>query len=813
MTNVKNLTFILLFLVCAQVVSAQNVLIKTANHHYESMSYIKAITAYEEVLKKKNISDVEKVMVMKNLAESYLKVKDAVNAERVLQSLLNSGIDLGADKANLTLSYARALASNSKYKESQEQFDNYLLLVENDERAKGFSRLYEDISVLARNVDCYKVDYLSINTSASDFSPVKYQNGLVFVSNRKSSGGLRRVFEWNNSPFLDLYHLDEISKISSGEAGLGGAAAARNSKTKRTPEVGSDEYTVPTANDSPTLGVFGGGNVSSGKRNNYADRALTESDRMSGPINSKYHEGPVAFFKDGRRVIFTRNNMKGGSPKKSDDGIIKLKMYSAEAKKDSWANIAELPFNSDQYSTGHPSLSADEKLLFFVSDMPGGFGGTDIYVSKYEGSGWGAPINLGDKINTPGNEMFPFVDEIGNLYFSSDGHPGLGDLDIFYVRMEGTGPKGKVTNLGMPVNSSKDDFGIITDGQRKTGYFSSNRKEGGDDDDIYKFDRECEAGCELLIAVYDADTKMPLDHSKITFTDDKGNEQTVETDAEGIVKMDNIVTNHDYAFKATKEGYNPNTVTYMTEECDTETPRLEIPLQRPGLDSSGLIARDRVPSSLRPDAKTCIIRGKVKMLSSKAPMEGVLVTLKNECDGTTLTAYSDKDGNFEFTGVEGCDYTLQGKKDEFGSKSSLLQKFNCNDAANVVPEIYMFKEGDVVEIENIYFDYGKHYIRRDARAGLDKLVDIMREYPNMKIELRSHTDSRSSKEFNQRLSDNRAKSTAEYLFKRGISRSRILDYKGFGESQLVNGCADGVKCPEADHQLNRRTEIKVVQLH
>jgi len=812
-TNVKNLTLILLFLLCAQVVSAQNVLIKTANHYYESMSYMKAITAYEEVLKKKNVSDVEKVMVMKNLAESYLKVKDAVNAERVLQSLLNSGIDLGTERANLTLSYARALASNSKYKESQEQFDNYLLLVENDERAKGFSRLYEDISVLARNVDCYKVDYLSINTSASEFSPVKYQNGLVFVSNRKGSGGLRRVFEWNNSPFLDLYHLDEESKISSGEAGLGGASFAKNTKTKRTPEVGADEYTVPTANDSPTLGVYGGGNISTGRRNNYADRPLTESERMGSPINSKYHEGPVAFFKDGSRVIFTRNNMKGGTPKKSDDGIIKLKMYSAEAKKDSWTNIAELPFNSDQYSTGHPSLSADEKLLFFVSDMPGGFGGTDIYVSRYEGGSWGAPINLGDKINTPGNEMFPFVDEIGNLYFSSDGHPGLGDLDIFYVRMEGTAPKGKVTNLGMPVNSSKDDFGIITDGQRKTGYFSSNRKEGGDDDDIYKFDRECEAGCELLIAVYDADTKMPLDHSKITFTDDKGEEQTVETDADGIVKMDNIVTGHNYAFKAEKEGYDPNTVTYLTDECDTETPRLEIPLQRPGLDSSSLIARDKIPSSLRPDAKTCIIKGKVRMLSSKEPLEGVLVTLKNECDGTTITTYSDKDGNFEFTAVEGCDYTLQGKKDELGSKSSLLEKFNCNDAANIVPEIYMFKEGDLVEIENIYFDYGKYYIRRDARAGLDKLVDIMRQYPNMKIELRSHTDSRSSKEFNQRLSDNRAKSTAEYLFKRGISRSRILDYKGFGETQLVNGCADGVKCSEAEHQLNRRTEIKVVQLH
>jgi outer membrane protein OmpA-like peptidoglycan-associated protein len=804
----KRIKLILLFVVWAQMVVGQNVLIKTANHYYESMSYIKAITAYEEVLKKKNVSEVEKVLVMKNLADSYLKIKDAVNGERVLQSLLSSGIDLGAENPNIILAYAKALASNSKYKESQQQFDNYLKFVENDARAKGFSKLYSDVSVLSKNAACYKVDYLSINTTAADFSPVKYQNGLVFVSNRQNATGLRRVFEWNNSPFLDLFHLDDLSKTAGGEAGMGGAASARNGKTKKTPEVGADEYTMPTANDSHTRGTFGGGNI--GKKGTYTGKAEVVSDRMNKTINSKYHEGPIAFFKDGKRAIFTRNNMKGNTPKKSDDGVIKLKLYSADAKGTGWSNIAELPFNSDQYSTGHPSLSADEKLLFFVSDMPGGFGGTDIYVSKWEGSSWGAPINLGDKVNTVGNEMFPFVDEVGNLYFSSDGHPGLGDLDIFFIRLDETAAKGKATNLGVPVNSSKDDFGMITDAERKSGYFSSNRKEGGDDDDIYKFERECELieGCELLIAVYDADTKMPLDHAKVVYKDQDGASKVLETDAEGIIKLSGIKEGFDYRFEASREGYEINIVPFYIEECEDEVSRLEIPLNKPNKDTTNLGGPGK-----NPNAVTCIVRGKVLMLSTKAPMEGVEVLVKNECDGSTISVLSDKDGNFSFEGVEGCSYVLQGRKAPFGSKSVSVAKFQCVDAGKITPVIYMFREGDVVEIENIYFDYGKHFIRRDAREGLDKLVDIMREYPEMKVELWSHTDSRSSKEFNQRLSDNRAKSTAEYLFKRGISRSRIVEYKGFGENQLVNGCADGVKCSEADHQLNRRTEIKVLQLH
>jgi outer membrane protein OmpA-like peptidoglycan-associated protein len=837
-------------LVCVGLVSymamGQNALLKTAQHHFDNLSYVRAIDAYEQALKKKGISGGEKFSAMKNLSESYLKVKDAVNAERVLRDLVSSSSDFSGDRAKVLMDYAQALASNAKYKESQEQYQKYLAIVDNDIIAKGFSKLYDDVSVLSKNAACYKVDYLSINTNAADFSPTNYQNGLIFVSNRRNTSGIRRVFSWDNSPFLDLYHLEDIAYLSATEAGLGGGgSSSRKAKSGSGGTVGSDEYTMPTANDSRTIGSFGGKNISQGY--GYADKPMTESDRMGGTINSKYHEGPAAFFKDGSKVIFTRNNTSSrGTAKKSSDGIIKLKLYMGESKKDGWGNVVELPFNSNEYSMGHPALSPDEKLLFFASDMPGGFGGTDIYVARYDGVNWSAPVNLGNAINTKGNEMFPYVDEKGNLYFSSEGLPGLGELDIFFTQLDGVTQKGRVINLGAPINSSKDDFGIITDGLRQSGYFSSNRKRGGSDDDIYKFDRECEIkeGCELLIAVYDTDTKMPLDNTTLNYTDEAGNNIELVTNAEGIIAIDNIAVEYEYRFKTKRDGYNNNTVSYSTDVCDNEPSRLEIPLERPKIVDSteNVIAITPDKSRLSEDGSTvnadfdkssdngnsknpkkilqsgtnkvgkiCIIKGKVSLQSNKQSIEGVLVSLKNGCDNSIVTAYSDKYGNFQFTALEGCDYTIEGKKENMASKSKSLKNLNCKTNEIISTDLFMFTKGDVVEIENIYFDYGKFNIRSDARVELDKLVKLMREYPKMKIELGSHTDSRSPSDFNQKLSDERAKASSDYLFKRGISRSRV-EYKGYGETILVNNCVDGVQCSEAEHQRNRRTEIKILQM-
>ncbi len=755
-------------------VKAQEALLKTGEHHYESLCYVKAIDAFEAALKKKGLTDQQKLAAKVKLGDSYCKVKDTQNAERVYAEIMNTAGDLSGENITVCLKYAQVLASNGKYREAQEMYDKYTRKVEDDPRGKGFSKLYNDVSVLSKNANCYKVDYLSINTNSADFSPSYYKNGMVFVSNRHNTVGVRRVFNWNETPFLDLFFLDDVSAIGGQAAGLGtgsGDIKAPRKRSSRGGVVGSDEYTAPTANDSRTIGTYGGMNVMAGL--GYGDRPVTESERFGGSINSKYHEVPAAFFKDASKVIFTRNNFNNGKAKRSSDGINKLKLYIGDAAKDGWKNIKELPFNSDEYSTGHPALSADEKLLFFASDMPGGFGGTDIYVSRYDGGNWSAPINLGKTVNSKGNEMFPFIDEKGNLYFSSDGHAGLGDLDIFFVQMDGTTSKGRVINLGAPVNSSKDDFGIVTDALRKAGYFSSNRKRGGADDDIYKFDRECELkeGCDLIIAVYDAETKMPLDNAKIVYEDKDGNIKEKMSDADGSVKLEGLDQDVEFAFRATRDGYSANTVSFSTKDCDNEASRLEIPMSRPkpAVDSTALAQNDGANGTNTANAQNgyagetttqgqqsgtssttggrtgangtvlsgnpCTIRGRVMTQGTKQAVDGVLVTLRSECDNSTQTAYTDATGNYEFTVAEGCDYTVEGSKDNLGSKGKRVRKLNCKKGG-VTADIYMFGTGDIVQVDNIYFDYGKCNLRSDARSELDKLVAMMRKYPKMRIELR-----------------------------------------------------------------------------
>ena len=269
------------------------------------------------------------------------------------------------------------------------------------------------MSVLSKNAGSYKVSFLDVNTAKPEFSPIYYRNGLVFVSSGGGSGGMKRVFGWNNSPFLDLFYVPEVTALKDdAPASLGGTRSKKNAAPARASRtLGRDDYTARTANDSRTVGFYGGTNVKEGL--GYYDTQTTESEMFSKTLNSKYHEGPATFSRDGSRVIFTRNNYNNGKYRQSSDGINKLKLYTATQTSGTWQDVEELPFNSNEYSTGHPALSKDDNLLYFASDMPGGFGGTDIYLSRWDGKNWGTPVNLGSEVNTKGSEMFPYVDQKG----------------------------------------------------------------------------------------------------------------------------------------------------------------------------------------------------------------------------------------------------------------------------------------------------------------------------------------------------------------------------------------------------------------
>ena len=790
----KRITFILVLVWLAiRPLMAQS-LVKQADRQFDMLAYTKAIELYEKILSDPADLPATKLIDTKaKLACSYQQTRDMSNAERIYRDLA-SGETLPADYVKCYLFYAQTLASNGKYCEAQQAYEKYGSLQNVDKRAASFSKLYNDVSALTKNAGSYKVDFLTMNTRRAEFSPVVYKDGLVFVSSGNGGNGVKRVFKWNNTPFLDLYYMPDLGEVrASKSASLGGSQSVTNRRirTRLIRPLGSDDYTALTANDSRTIGFHGGPNLNMG----YEEQPISESDRFSRTLNTKYHEGPATFTKDGSRVIFTRNNYNEGKSRKSSDGINKLKLYTATQTNGMWSKAEELPFNSDEFSTGHPSLSKDDQLLYFASDRPGGFGSTDIYVSKWVNGKWGEPVNLGKEVNTKGNELFPFVDEKGNLYFSSDGKPGLGDLDLFFAQLTPDGQQAlPARNLGEPLNSSKDDFGIVTDGERMSGFFSSNRKNGGADDDVYRFTREgslypCR---ELTLSIIDATTKEPLGNTSVAMNNLVNDKQKqLTTNPEGLIKIC-LDEDSDFRFTTSRDGYVENKVGFSTKDLSDDHPsRLEIPLLKgTDVEAGGLTT----------------LHGRVTTQTDKQPITGVKVVLINECDGTSQETTTGPDGTYEFTVKPGCNYLLEAMKDNMGTSGSRITKEGTGS-----PDLIMFKKGDVIKIDNIYYDRNKSAIRPDAALELDKVVELMGKYPTMTIEMRSHTDSRATAKYNSTLSGGRAKAAVAYLKSKGISAKRMIA-KGYGESKLLNQCKDGVNCTEEEHQQNRRTEIKILRL-
>ena len=405
-------------------------------------------------------------------------------------------------------------------------------------------------------------------------------------------------------------------------------------------------------------------------------------------------------------MYFTRDNVNSRNKLNYDKkGTTHLKLYKATSEGDAWENIEELPFNDEVFSTGHPTLSPDNSKLYFVSDREGGFGQTDIYVVDINSDGsYGDPENLGENVNTQGREMFPFVAKDSTLYFSSDGYLNLGLLDIFKSNIL-KGDTSEPENLGAPYNSGYDDFAffIDSDDEDSYGYFSSNRSDGGsNDDDIYGFNA--------------------------------------------------------YKCKQTIEG----------------------------------IARDSKTNDV---------------------LSGVEVRLIDETGKVLSTLTTGEDGAYKFEDVE-CNTTVTvvGSKQDYKEDQKVVTTDDENDKINTADLTLepLINDNQIV-INPIFFDFDKWNIRTDAQYELENIVDVMRNHPNMVIKIESHTDSRGSDRYNMKLSDRRAKSTRDYIISRGIEASRIESAIGYGESQLLNKCSNGVRCTKEEHQLNRRSYFYILK--
>ncbi|GAB3165545.1 OmpA family protein [Telluribacter humicola] len=729
---------------------AQSARLRSANKQFDDMSYTSAVRLYEEFLRidrRRDPSETREALI--KLGYSYRRLQDTRNAERAYSELVNSFTDLPSE---VYLYYAQSLASNRKYRESQKMYAKYGEKQKEDLRGRRFTVSYMDMSRFYQDSSSYKIDYVPINSRQADFSPMYYQKGLVFVSARNESGPVKRVFSYNQTPFLDLYFHPDTAELRA----------------------------VPESTTAASLGGSAINNTSESTTN----KPLSKTEEFSRTLNTKYHEGPMTFFNDQKRMVFTRNNDDRGKSGKSDQGVRKLMLYYAEQNSSSkWGNVKELPFNNKEYSCGHPALSPDDSKLYFVSDMPGGYGGTDLYVVSYTDGQWGTPVNLGREINTEGNEMFPYMDANGILYFSSDGHEGIGGLDVFMVELKDDIPLSNVQNLGAPINSPQDDFGFIADANRTSGYLSSNRKRGASDDNIYSFRRICK---QLNIYVYDAKTKEPLETADVRMLKNGVNQALQQTGLDGSIRLCLDVAT-EYEFRAIKEGYAANSVRFSSQTQSSQpTMGLSIYLER---------------------SENTIVKGVVRKEVNQQPAEGVKVTLRNEKNNAEKTVTTGPDGSYEFDMDPNSKYTIVAEKDRYATDKNQLK--TKKRAGVVENNIGMYGEGDVFRLDNIYYDLNKFNIRSDAAKELNRVLALMKKYPDLTIEIRSHTDSRANAEYNQTLSERRARAAFAYLQRKGIDPKRMTA-RGYGESELLNDCADGKECTDADHQLNRRTEFKIL---
>lgn len=617
----------------------------------------------------------------------------------------------------------------------------------------------------------------NINTDGMEFSPVLYGNGIVYVSRRKNGP----LDEETGQTFYELF------------------------------------YAELDPNGQPL-----------------------KAQNFSVEINSHLHEGPVSFNRQGNQIYFTRSNQKQGLSKADKKGKVRLKIYTADKGYFDWENIRELPFNDNSYSCLHPALSADGKRLFFASDKPGGFGGMDIYFVEKTSRGWSAPINLGPEINTPKNEVFPFSHESGTLFFSSNGHQGLGELDLFMIDLSDR-KWGRVINLGLPFNSEKDDLGLVLRPDGTRGYFTSNRqKDNRGQDDIFLFDAPAGLkGIELpevnntLVAVYDVESSRrilganvriyPLSADGLADNDELYNLEMLPNE-KGEVSLTLVrkkeeelgephhVTNRNgevvvpfevgksFLVIIAKRGYKTQEIKFTSSE--------QLPAR---------------PLEVLMEPNNCLgLVGNALVDGYNVPVANARVQITNECTGKTGVTHTNIEGKFEYCLEVGCNFSIRILKEGYDEGSSKISTENIRGNRYLAAEVKMrvksldlLKEpisvGTVIVLDNIYYDFNKSAIRSGEARDLEALAKLMNRYPSMEIELGAHTDSRGENDYNLKLSLKRAESAKSFLLREGIKSHRIQVF-GYGEAYPRNHCIDNQECSEEEHSFNRRTEVKVTKI-
>lgn len=628
------------------VAQEQPSLLNKADQLYAQYKYANAASIYLKLADTKK----PKLRVLERLADCYQKINDYEAAENWYARV----VDFPDSKAENLINYGAILKSNSRYTEAKKALKAYADKTGDLKRVSNEIAGCDSALVWMAQPTAHKIkNEGQINTNFAEFGVFPIGNKVYYTA-EPAEGLLKQKDGRTGNPFLRIY----------------------------------------TANRA-------------------ADNSLNSKLMDKSVYNDEnYHVGPIISNQKGN-IFYVTRTYAGRAGELSKEHKMKfrtnnLELYVYTTATNGGYEIAPFPYNDvKKYSIGHAALSQDEKTLYFVSDMPGGLGGTDIWYCELQSDGgWGKPQNAGSTINTSQDEMFPGIAADGTLYYSSNGLIGMGGLDIFSAK----GAKNnwsKPVNLRFPVNSAGDDFAFITNVTNENevmGYLSSNRKGGVGNDDIYSFS--------------------------------------------------NIKPKIILALKGL-------TVNKKTGEI----------------------------------------------------LEAATVTLYANGRQIVAKQGSKVDGTFFFELTKGTDYTVLGQKEKFYSDSSVVSTkgLTKSDTLSVTLRLEpLYEIGKAIAIQNIHYDFDKDNIRKDAARILDELVRTLRDNPTLEIELGSHTDSRGIDVYNLDLSQRRARSVVNYLVSRGISRTR-LTAKGYGETQLLNRCKNGVKCSEAEHQANRRTEFKIIK--
>ncbi len=553
---------------------------------------------------------------------------------------------------------------------------------------------------------------------------------------------------------------------------------------------------------------------------------LKEPERFSNELITKVHEGPMTFDRTASTIFFTRNELVEYAP----DKLLKMQIYQAE--KDSfeiWGKVQKLPFNNTAYNFMHPTISANGDVLYLSSDVPGGQGGMDLYMVKKVGETWGQMVNLGPTVNTPGNEVFPYIAADGALYFSSDGHGGLGNLDLFFTIQTNGQKWSNPENLGAPFSSEADDLGFIVDSENRNGYFSSDRKGGFGADDIYGFhvdgpfsqfasaNRNLD---DLVVKDADGNPMEGVNISAINFNeialsaDDAQQVKLLPGDGgvdnfvldvnsgnmgeKGVTGMDGTakvpLRRGSSVIKIEKEGYLPE---YVVVTPDTDISKLDIKLRK---------------------ASNCVpLDGELLMLASRTPVNGAQIYIVDVDSKESIVVYSDNQGKFDYCLPCNRTFSIYAVRNGVNSAPGIVstRETPCTQNARIPLTLYIggapLYAGMTIQLPNIYFNFDDASLRPDAYPELNEVVAMLNSYPGMKLELASHTDSRGGNGYNLDLSKRRSASVLKYLKSKGIDGNRLVP-RGYGESQLRNRCTSGVACSEREHQYNRRTEVKILEL-